>query len=41
MGFPIDLPIRQGNDHNYMLCIIAWSCFFLAQIRYGGGGWST
>lgn len=23
MGFPIHLAIRQGNDHNYMLCIIA------------------
>ena len=29
MGFPIYLPIRQGNSHNIMLCIIALGCFFL------------
>lgn len=28
MGFLIDLAICQRNDHNYMLCIIALSCFF-------------
>jgi len=24
-----------------MLCIIALSCFFLAQVQHGGGGWSA
>ena len=26
---------------NYMFCIIALSCFFLAQVQHGGGGWSA
>ncbi len=38
MGFPIHLAIRQGNDHNYMLCIIALSCFFLACF-FASCGW--
>ncbi len=41
MGFLIDLAIRQRNDHNYMLCIIALSCFFSGTNGYGGGGWSS
>lgn len=28
MGFPIHLAIRQGNDHNYRLCIICFGLFF-------------
>ena len=28
MGFPIDLPLGKGMTINYMLCIIALSCFF-------------
>jgi len=28
MGFPIDLPSGKGMTINYMLCIIALSCFF-------------
>jgi len=41
MGFPIALPIRQGNDHNYMLCIIASDCFFSGASVHGGGGWNA
>jgi hypothetical protein len=28
MGFPIDLPSGKGMTINYLLCIIALSCFF-------------
>jgi len=28
MGFPIDLPLGKGVTINYLLCIIALSCFF-------------
>ena len=38
---PYWFAVRQGNEHNYMLCIIALSCFFLAHFRHGGGGWSA
>ena len=41
MGFPIDLPSGKGMTINYMLCIIALSCFFSGTSGYGGGGWST
>jgi hypothetical protein len=41
MGFPINLPSGKGMTINYMLCIIALSCFFLAQVQHGGGGWSA
>ena len=35
MGFPIDLPLGKGMTINYLLCIIALSCFFLAQVLHG------
>ena len=35
MGFPIDLPLGKGMTINYLLCIIALSCFFLAQVQHG------
>ena len=41
MGFPIDLPSGKGMTINYLLCIIASGCFFLAQVQHGGGGWSA
>ena len=32
---------QAGIEYNYMLCIIAWGCFFLAHFRHGGGSWSA
>jgi hypothetical protein len=32
---------QAGIEYNYMLCIIASGCFFLAQVQHGGGGWSA
>jgi hypothetical protein len=29
------------NAYNYLLCNLASSCFFLAQVQHGGGGWSA
>ena len=32
---------QAGIEYNYMLCIIASGCFFLAQVQHSGGGWSA
>jgi hypothetical protein len=32
---------QAGIEYNYLLCIIASGCFFLAQVQHGGGGWSA
>ena len=41
MGFPIDLPSGKGMTINYLLCIIALSCFFSGTSVHGGGGWNA